>query len=139
MTAQGGDTVPLAAELPEVPLAAELREFQLGVLLVHGIGIQRSGDTLVQWGDVLLRTIERATQKSVVATVESAGPGDGLGKSGLEATVLLRAGEHAERWILAEGWWADAFPAPSYRELLRWSTKALPWSIVTHVAELYWR
>lgn len=31
----------------------EAPNFQLGVLLVHGIGTQRSGETLVRWGDVL--------------------------------------------------------------------------------------
>jgi hypothetical protein len=126
MTIQGGDAIPVAPE------------FQLGVLLVHGIGIQRSGDTLVHWGDVLLKTIERATRKRVEVTVERAGGAD-LGKGQVEAAVLVRAGDHSERWLLSEAWWADAFPAPSYRELFIWSTRALPWSIVTHVAERYWR
>src|SRR5262245_59327984 len=126
MTIQGGDPIPVAPE------------FQLGVLLVHGIGIQRSGDTLVHWGDVLLKTIERATRKRGEVTGERAG-GGGLGKGQFEAAVLVRAVDHSERWLLSEAWWADAFPAPSYRELVIWSTRALPWSIVTHVAERYWR
>jgi len=115
-------------------------EFQLGVLLVHGIGVKRSGDTLVRWGDVLLKTIGLATQPKVVTTVERAGPGgDSRWKGRLEAVVRLRAGNHTERWLVREGWWADAFPAPSYRELVSWSVRALPWSIVTHIAERYWQ
>jgi hypothetical protein len=110
-------------------------KFQLGVLLVHGIGTQRPGDTLVRWGDVLLKTIERATRKEgkegkegVVAIVERAGPGDGPGKGRFEAEVLLRADDRnePERWLLSECWWADAFPAPSYRELVSWSVRG--WS-----------
>jgi hypothetical protein len=117
---------------------AKRGEFQLGVLLVHGIGTQQSGETLVQWGDVLLKTIERGTQKKVLTTVDSAGPGDGKGR--FEATVLLREqdGSHTERWLFAEAWWANAFPAPSYRELVSWSFRALPWSIVSYVAVRYW-
>jgi hypothetical protein len=53
--------------------------------------------------------------------------------------MRLSAGDHTERWLLREGLWAAAFPAPSYRELVSWSVKALPWSIVTHFGERYWQ
>src|SRR5712691_1579231 len=55
------------SELLSVSFQAE-KEFDLGVLLVHGIGSQRSGETLVRWGDVLLKTIRRATGNKVVTT-----------------------------------------------------------------------
>ena len=90
MTVQEGDAPPTPAK------------FELGILLVHGIGTQRSGDVLAYWGDVLLKTIERATDQPpsgehdritatssimadrsggailsrVVPAVERAGPGD---------------------------------------------------------------
>ena len=86
MATQEGDTTPV------VP------EFQLGVLLVHGIGTQRSGDTLVRWGDVLLKTIELATKDKVIATIERAGPSDGPGKGRFEAAVQFRTDDRAERW-----------------------------------------
>jgi hypothetical protein len=111
--------------------------FQLGILLVHGIGKQPSGDTLVRWGDVLIETIGRATRSQIVATVERAGFGES-GEGRAEATVHLRTGTHSERWLLSEGWWAEAFLAPSYRELVSWSVRALPWSIATHIARRYW-
>src|ERR1041384_6407854 len=38
-----------------------MEKFQLGVLLVHGIGTQPPRDTLVRWGDALLNVIRRAT------------------------------------------------------------------------------
>jgi hypothetical protein len=152
------------AELQESETSPGAREFQLGVLLVHGIGTPRAGDTLVQWGDVLLKTIARATRSpeaesrdrltsspsmpagsggkasgGVLVSMERAGPG-GLPESGrFEAAVQLSAGDHTERWLIREGFWAGAFPAPSYRELLSWSVRALPWSIVTHFGERYWQ
>jgi hypothetical protein len=115
---------------------AEAREFQLGVLLVHGIGTQRPGDTLVRWGDVLLKTLRRATGGKLEVHVERAGPGDGAAKGRFEAAVRLH---RSERWLISEGWWADAFPAPTYRELVSWSVRAVPWSITTHIAERYWQ
>ncbi len=111
------------------------KEYQLGVLLVHGIGSQRSGETLVRWGDVLLQTIGRATNYRVSATALQAGPDD---EGRAEAVVRLRAGESQESWLLCEGWWADAFLAPSYRELVSWSVTALPWSIALRIAQRYW-
>lgn len=140
------------------------REFQLGVLLVHGIGTPRPGDTLVHWGDLLLRTIERASHlpeaerrdrlasspsipagsrgaapERVLVSVERAALGESPPNGRFEAAVRLKAGDHTERWLLREGLWAAAFPAPSYRELLSWSVRALPWSIVTHFGVRYWQ
>jgi hypothetical protein len=57
----------------------------------------------------------------------------------VESVVRLRAGDREERWLLAEGWWADAFLAPSYRELVSWSVRALPWSIALYVLQRYWQ
>ena len=152
------------AELQESDTSPGAREFQLGVLLVHGIGTQRAGDTLVHWGDVLLKTIVRATRPSeaerrdrltssppmpaasrgtapegVLVSIERAGPGGSPENGPFEAVMRLSAGDHTERWLLREGLWAAAFPAPSYRELVSWSVKALPWSIVSHFGERYWQ
>ena len=157
-------TVRNDAELQESDTSPSAREFQLGVLLVHGIGTPRAGDTLVHWGDLLLKTIERASRlpeaerrdrlasspsipagsrgtapEGVLVSVERAGLGGSPPNGRFEAAVRLRAGDHTERWLLREGLWAAAFPAPSYRELVSWSVKALPWSIVTHFGERYWQ
>src|SRR5262249_12974531 len=95
--------------------------------------------TLVRWGDVLVRTIVRATRDQVVTTVESARPGDKPGDGCAEVVLRLRGNDYRERWLLSESWWAQSFPAPSYRELVSWSLRALPWAIVTHIGERYWQ
>lgn len=79
------------------------KEHRLGVLLVHGIGSQPLGETLVQWGDVLTKTITRATMHEVVANVETAGQDD-VHKSSIEAVVRLQSEEKNETWLLSEGW-----------------------------------
>jgi len=57
------------------------KPYELGILLVHGIGTQPAGDTLTSWGDTLVKTIAEATNRRVNAVVERAGPdlkgGDG--------------------------------------------------------------
>src|SRR5207247_6316503 len=111
----------------------------LGVLLVHGIGRQRLGETLGGWGDVLIKTIGRATRNEIVATVERADPGEWPGEADTAAAVRLGAGDHTERWLFSEGRWADSFPPPSYRELVSWSVRALPWSLAFHIAQRYWK
>src|SRR5262249_34485469 len=77
--------------------------------------------------------------EGVLAFTERAGLCGSSANDRFEAVVRLSAGDHTERWLLREGLWAGAFPAPSYRELLSWSVRALPWSIVTHFGERYWQ
>jgi len=139
-------------ELQQSEPSPSARKFHLGILLVHGIGTPRAGNTLIHWGDVLLKTIARATRspeeangrdrptaEGVLVSTERAGPGGSSENGRFEAVVRLSAGDHTERWLLREGLWAGAFPAPSYRELVSWSVRALPWSIVTHFGERYWQ
>lgn len=112
---------------------------RLGVLLVHGIGTQPPGDTLIRWGDVLVQTIGRATRGRVDATIEHAvSSGAVPDQHGARATVRLCAGSHEERWLLSEGLWADAFAAPSYRQLVSWSLRALPWAIAFFILQRHW-
>ena len=87
------------------------KKYRLGVLLVHGIGTQPSGEVLFRWGDALIKTIGRATRGRVRATVGLADRDDRREPEGrAEAFVRLEADEHQERWLLSEGWW-DGTPA----------------------------
>src|SRR5258708_16459301 len=107
------------AELQERDTSPSAREFQLGVLLVHGIGTPRAGDTLVHWGDVLLKTIERASRlpeaesrdrltsppsilagsrgtapEGLVVSIERAGLGGSPETGRFEVAVRLSAGDY---------------------------------------------
>jgi hypothetical protein len=113
------------------------KEHRLGILFVHGIGSQLAREVLVSWGDSLVKTINLAARGEVVATVREADPGV-EGVRGAEAVVQLQANAVNETWLICEGWWADAFPVPTYAELVGWSVGALPWSITLHVAQEYW-
>src|SRR5262245_15089761 len=112
------------------------KPYQLGILLVHGIGTQPAGETITSWGDTLVKTIAEATNRRVNAVVERAGSdlegGDGermeavlklssplsrreRGSGGEDRRERGSGGEDGgEAWLLAEGWWAESFIAPSY-------------------------
>jgi len=112
---------------------------QLGILLVHGIGTQPAGETITRWGDTFVKTISEATNGTVNAIVERAGP-DLAGGDGERTEALLRL-EHdgtTHHWLLAEGWWAESFLAPTYLEFCSWSLRALPWAIAAHAGQRYW-
>ncbi len=124
------------------------KPYQLGILLVHGIGTQPAGDTITSWGDTLVKTIAAATNRRVNAVIERAGP-DLKGGDGEREEAILRlssplsgtergSGGEDEHWLLAEGWWAESFIAPSYREFFSWSLRALPWALAMHSAQRYW-
>ena len=118
-----------------------MKDFRLGVLLVHGIGTQPPRDTLVRWGDVLIKLIGRATRPpgAVVVTAHRASAGDRSGDRPAEVAVDIRYAGKTERWLLAEGWWAESFPAPTYAELVSWSVRAIPWAIALYIAQRYWQ
>ena len=121
-----------------------MKEFRLGVLFVHGIGTQPARDTLVRWGDVLLKVIGRATEEEPGRTIPIVGQADAGDRSGdkpAEVVVEFRRNDRdgREKWLLAEGWWADSFPAPTYSELVSWSFRAVPWAFALHIAQRYWQ
>jgi hypothetical protein len=113
----------------------------LGILLVHGIGEQRRGDTLVNWLDTIVATINRSTLSVVSASVESAelarvDVGD---DSAAHAVVRIRGDGIDERWIVVEGWWAEAFIAPAFSQLVGWSFRAIPGALAMHAAQRFHR
>ncbi len=119
---------------------SEPKQYRLGVLLVHGIGTQPSGDALVRWGDVLLKTIRSATRQQVRVEVGHALRSEDAGESNPASAVVWLGSPKGEKpWLLADGWWADAFLPPSYRELVSWSVRALPWAIAVHIAQRFWQ
>lgn len=119
------------------------KEYRLGILLVHGIGTQPKSETLVRWGDALIGVLEEATRWSappLSVHVERASVGDGSSETPAELSLVFTPEDGpSESWLLRECWWADAFPPPTYRELVSWSIRAVPWSIGLHVAQRYWQ
>ncbi|HYV07493.1 MAG TPA: hypothetical protein VFB82_23060 [Blastocatellia bacterium] len=110
----------------------------LGVLFVHGIGSQKRGDTLVQWGDVLANTINRSCRGKATATVDAAHIVEAsTAAQGVPAYARLSVqteGHDPSSWLLCEAWWAETLATPSYSQLVSWSVRSIPWLLVVHFA-----
>jgi|GEM_PF-4305755 len=110
-------------------------DYELGILLVHGIGSQVPGETLVKWSDVLLKTIYQATGKKVKPIAHHSIRDE---DDCAQMVIQLETGGAEEKWLVAEGYWADSFLPPSYAELVSWSIRAIPWTLQLHTAKRYW-
>ena len=120
---------------------------ELGILFVHGIGQQAEGDTLVQFGDPLVRWLQRwlgqaedgdpsedRTRSSLL--VADSWPRAGQYNETAPAVALLRrafpgTGEK-QQWLLAESHWAESFASPNFSDLARWGLGIYPWTNATH-------
>ena len=121
--------------------SAKAPERDLGVLFVHGIGDQAQASTLVEWGTPIFEWLQgRASADSVGGRVEvsraSLTPPDDE-----PAHTEIRIERHGldRTWLLAEAWWAEAFAAPQFRDLARWSFSVVPWTFGTHFGRRLWR
>jgi hypothetical protein len=97
----------------------------IGVLFVHGIGQQRRGDTLRDFGDPLVDAVGRWLGPSTVTRHPCAmDPGDPR-----HAEFTIDDGARTMRVLVAEAWWADSFRRPRYRPLLWWLVSAAPFVV----------
>lgn len=130
-------------------IGREGRRFDLGLLLVHGIGEQQRGDTLTEAGDRLIDWLRR----NVEADEQHA---QANGKTPRELTLLdvvlrqasddavpaahavVRIGhrddeEDAVYWVIAEAWWADVFRGASFLEVAFWGVTVGHWVFATQI------
>ena len=110
----------------------------VGVLFLHGIGTQSEGQTLVDYGEPMIEAIKEWVQLEAVDSKA----GD-KGRVTLQAAHLLKKSgdtpahvalmidstqgeKNAERWILAESYWADAYSPPNVNTVTLWLIKVTP-------------
>ncbi len=103
----------------------------LGVVLVHGIGEQESGDTLVEVGDAMCDWFERRGIDAAPGTV-SLMSDDGASYT---ASDMASAELTGIRWLMVEARWAKTFGAPGSSGVLFWAFKVLPHTLATHLTK----
>ena len=117
--------------------------YDLGVLLVHGIGEQQRGDTLTEAGDLILEWLARRAE----ATGSEAGVELNLmnvvdrqtSRDEIDAAhALIRIEAPTERgkpanWVVAESFWADVFRPATFTELASWGIFIGPWAFAAQV------
>lgn len=124
------------------------RRFDLGVLLVHGIGEQVRGDILTEEGDRIFEWLRRRVEGpggpeygdvdvlDVVARQRSA---DTIPAAHAVVRIAPPAGKGSPaHWVLAESLWADVFRQATLGELAGWAVSVGPWVFATQVAGI-WR
>jgi hypothetical protein len=146
------DGAPTLEDGPVGTGAGDPDRHDAAFLVIHGIGDQRPGETLVTVADAVtgatdfwlrfrasarLPTWERlaspdtshgeprarVTRAHLHPTDDDASP---------ECTIEVDEGHRVTRILGVEAYWADAFSIPQYVELLRWSILVVPWAVVEH-------
>jgi hypothetical protein len=102
---------------------------RIGVLFVHGMGMQKKGDTLRDFGDPLL-TWTGAWLRGHGGSAELHGCTcrETVQMPRHQHALWSPAGEPAIEVVVAESWWSDKFPTPSASQLAPW-LPSLVWSV----------
>ena len=115
--------------------------FSLGILFVHGIGTQRKGETLTNFGGGLYKWLDSAKDRGewsqfervTLSDARLVAPEDPGAPAHANLTLHPAGGAQTPvQWLLAESWWAEAFAAPSFTELASWGVNIVPWTLGSH-------
>jgi hypothetical protein len=127
------------------------RRFDVGLLLVHGIGEQQRGDTLTEAGDRLIDWLERNVKEE-----ERRHPSRATRREMTLVDVVLRQASEDEvpaahaivrighpddevgatYWVIAEAWWADVFRQATFTQVARWGVTVGHWVFATQIAAI---
>jgi hypothetical protein len=144
-------------DIPETKTPAGLGEaapkHDFGVLFVHGIGNQKQGRTLIQFGEPLFRWLFRwlgngtdpggdTSNRTVNLTKVELQPGAATPAHcfvSVELPAPLEAPLPPQRWLLAESWWTDVFNSPPFTKLAFWLLSYVPWLGLDFIRRVYRR
>ena len=140
---QSSELGPAIRKTARIHGLPEKTPYDLGILLVHGIGEQQRGDTLTEAGDLILAWLGRfaeaigsagAVDLNLMNVVARQASGDPI--AGAHAMVRITPpieGGAAANWIIGESFWADVFRPATYHELAGWGIFIGPWAFAAQV------
>lgn len=102
--------------------------YGVAVLLVHGIGAQKRGETLAGFGGPLVASVRSLFGEASVADIDCATAHDPDAPEH-RALSVERPGSEPLRVLLAESLWADQVEAPDWLALLEWLVDTVPYAI----------
>ena len=120
---------------------------QLGILLVHGIGEQPEGSTLLSFGEPILRWLRAWLSRGaeggahgaleiVDAKVTPSKSGPGVpAHSRVDVSVVRDGVERSSSWLIAESWWGREVQPPPFGKLAGWMLTVGAWATVSHAAK----
>lgn len=117
------------------------RKYPLGVLFVHGIGEQPEGDTLLGFGDPIIRFLRRwltggDPKRGGELTVEKSvlTPSRLHKRVPPHSKVRVRVPDSGREqvWLWAESWWGGDVQPPAFGRMAVWMMTVGAWSILAH-------
>jgi hypothetical protein len=115
---------------------AEDPRVDAGVLLIHGIGEQREGETLqsavsafVEWMQKHLPGSQAALEWTCLK------PSLRFSDTPASALVSVASGQGRQRLLFAESWWSRQFDPPDAGKVGRWLLTSGSWMALRHVTE----
>jgi hypothetical protein len=107
-------------------LVPESENHDIGVLFVHGIGDQRRGATLREFGLPLIESVGDWLGHARVTSVQAAEADQDVPD---HAEVTIQSDGRTLRVLTAESWWAATFCVPGYLVLMRWLLSVVPFLV----------
>lgn len=110
---------------------------KLGVLFVHGMGEQARGDTLLGFGEPVVKFLRRwidrspttdpfASKVDLLDVVAIRVLGDDPDAPAHTTVKVDVTGHRAQSWLVAESWWASDFKPANFNEVLNWGIRVIP-------------
>ena len=118
----------LLAELepPALDTSAGAARKRIGVVVIHGIGDQKPGETLLLWAHSLLRVVGSwaATTPGVNPANDHAWTADidlsGENRPWVAIDVPGDADHAPQSWLMTEAWWAARVQPPTLAQMFTW-------------------
>jgi hypothetical protein len=102
--------------------------YDLRVLLVHGIGSQKRGDTLLQFGEPLAASLTHWLDENAIAVHDTVLV-DPPSRAPAHTQVTLTRGAEKKHVLVAESWWAESFAVPRWWPFAKWLLWSVPFVV----------
>lgn len=102
--------------------------YDLGVLFVHGIGGQKRGDTLLQFGEPLGASMADWLDRRAIA-VRNTELAEPPSRAPAHTEVRLARRFERRRLLVAESWWAESFAVPAWWPFAKWLLWSIPFVV----------
>ena len=136
--AGAGPAAPGGSPSASTPAAVPIVANKVGIVFVHGIGVQVPCETLVSWSAPIVSAVgawaeanaarvSPTERDDLVVRSSIDFVGDTLSLVEVEVPGLRDADGNEthppQRWVMTEAWWASSVAAPPLSAVLDWSTR----------------
>ena len=106
---------------PRVPWTARGPTTTKGILIIHGIGEEKKGDTLRGVATPIVKFLQARLKPKDVDLQTKLGDPTEPAQATIRFNYEQKGKQKNERWELIEAWWAQSFEPPKVKQILQWS------------------